>query len=64
MDAFMLGQLDGINDGIVHVLSGIDELFVIARGTARSFAGRDVEGFAIVVEAVHRDHHGARRDSG
>ncbi len=34
---------EGLAEGIVHVLSGIGELFVIARGTARAFAGRSVD---------------------
>lgn len=34
---------EGVEEGIVHVLSGIGELFVIARGTARTFGGRNVD---------------------
>jgi DNA-binding SARP family transcriptional activator len=42
--AVSAGQFaEGLAEGIVHVLSGIGELFVIARGTARAFAGRVVD---------------------
>jgi DNA-binding SARP family transcriptional activator/TolB-like protein len=34
---------EGLEEGIVHVLSGIGDLFVIARGTARSFINRQVD---------------------
>jgi TolB-like protein len=34
---------EGVEEGIVHVLSGLGELFVIARGTARTFAGRNID---------------------
>ena len=43
---------DGIIEGIVHVLSGVDGLFVVSRGSALAFAQRSL------------DHRAAGRDLG
>ena len=34
---------EGIIEGIIHVLSGMENLFVIARGTSLAYTGRDVD---------------------
>jgi DNA-binding SARP family transcriptional activator/TolB-like protein len=34
---------EGLEEGIVHILSGIGDLFVIARGTARTYANRQLD---------------------
>ncbi len=38
---------EGIIEGIIHVLSGIENLFVIGRGTSRAYAGRDADPRAV-----------------
>jgi len=38
---------EGIIEGIIHVLSGIENLFVIGRGTSRVYAGRDIDPRAV-----------------
>ncbi len=34
---------EGVVEGIIHVLSGIGDLFVIGRGTSRAYVGRDAD---------------------
>lgn len=34
---------EGVIEGIIHVLSGIGDLFVIGRGTSRAYTGRDAD---------------------
>jgi adenylate cyclase len=38
---------EGIIEGIIHVLSGIENLFVIGRGTSLAYAGRDIDPRAV-----------------
>jgi adenylate cyclase len=41
---------EGIIEGIIHILSGIENLFVISRGTSLAFAGQTVDPRAIGVQ--------------
>jgi TolB-like protein/class 3 adenylate cyclase/tetratricopeptide (TPR) repeat protein len=38
---------EGVIEGVIHVLSGIENLFVIGRGTSLAYAGRDVDPRAV-----------------
>jgi adenylate cyclase len=38
---------EGVIEGVIHVLSGIENLFVIGHGSSRAYAGRDVDPRAI-----------------
>lgn len=38
---------EGIIEGIIHVLSGLENLFVIGRGTSRAYVGRDADFRAV-----------------
>jgi adenylate cyclase len=46
-DAIDAWFAEGIIEGIIHVLSGIEDLFVIGRGTSLAYAGRDIEPRAV-----------------
>jgi adenylate cyclase len=41
---------EGIIEGIIHILSGIENLFVISRGTSLAYAGQTVDPRAIGVQ--------------
>ena len=43
VDAPLARFADGLLEGTIHVLSGVGDMFVIARGSALAFAGRTVD---------------------